>query len=90
MISKERLEETIRGVIRDFRQSNRIPDQAATELTAALEERVENLFEEETTSFSFRDVDDSAKYVDVLRDKAQKDSAEAFLQEIMAWQQTRS
>lgn len=36
MITKERLEEAIRGVIREFKRSKRIPDPAADELTAAL------------------------------------------------------
>jgi hypothetical protein len=52
MITKERLEETIRGVIREFKQSKRIPDTAAEELTAALEARVDDLFDQEATLHS--------------------------------------
>ena len=90
MITKERLEQTIRGVIREFRQANRIPDPTATELAAALEERVEDLFEQESTEFSHKEAEDSTSYVNRLRDDAQRESAEVFLQEIMAWQQMRS
>ena len=89
MITRERLEETIRGVIQEFKRAKRIPDPAADELTAALEERVENLFDEEAT-FSYRDVEDSAKYVEHLRSQAQQESAETFLQEILEWQQRHS
>ncbi len=89
MITKERIEETIRGVIRDFKRTKRIPDPAADELTAALEARVEDLFDHEA-AFSYREVEDSARYVEELRDKAQSKSAESFLREIMAWQQMRS
>jgi hypothetical protein len=49
MITKERLEETIRGVIREFKRTKRITDPAADELTAALEERVDELFDQEAT-----------------------------------------
>jgi|GEM_PF-5427705 len=89
MITKERIEETIRGVIRDFKRSKRIPDPTADELTAALEARVEDLFDHEAT-FSHREVEDSARYVEELRDQAQSKSAESFLEEIVAWQQMRS
>ncbi len=89
MITKERLEETIRGVIREFRRTKRITDPAADELTAALEERVDDLFEEEA-AFSYREVEDSAGYVSELRDNAQLESAETFLREIVAWQQMHS
>ena len=89
MITKERVEETIRGVIRDFKRTKRIPHPAADELTAALEARVEDLFDHEA-AFSYREVEDSARYVEALRDKAQSESAERFLREIVAWQQTRS
>jgi hypothetical protein len=89
MITKERLEETIRGVIREFKRTNRITDPAADELTAALEERVDELFEQEVT-FSYREVEDSASHIAQLRDHAQLDSAETFLQEILAWQQVHS
>jgi len=86
MITKERLEETIRGVIREFRRTKRITDPAADELTAALEERVDELYDQEAT-FSYREVEDSAGYLAQLRDKAQMESAETFLREILAWQQ---
>ena len=89
MITKERLEETIRGVIREFKRSKRIPDPAADELTAALEARVDDLFAQEAT-FTYKQVEDSASYVEDLRDNAQLESAEAFLQEIVAWQQVHS
>ena len=89
MITKERLEETIRGVIREFKRTKRIPDPAADELTAALEAGVDDLFDQEAT-FTYREVEDSATYVDDLRNQAQMDSAEGFLREIMAWQQTHS
>lgn len=89
MITKERLEETIRGVIREFRRTKRITDPAADELTAALEERVYDLFEEEA-AFSYSEVEDSAGYVSELRDNAQLESAETFLREIVAWQQMHS
>jgi len=89
MITKERIEETIRGVIRDFRRSKRIPAPTADELTAALEARVEDLFDHDA-AFSYREVEDSARYVEELRDKAQSKSAESFLKEIVAWQQMRS
>lgn len=89
MITKERLEDTIRGVIREFKRSKRITDPAADELTAALEERVDELFEQEKT-FSHREADDSADYVERSRDEAQRESADTFLREILAWQQTHS
>jgi hypothetical protein len=56
MITKERLEETIRGVISEFKRTKRIPDPAADELTAALEARVDDLFEQDTT---FQSLDES-------------------------------
>jgi hypothetical protein len=89
MITKERLEETIRGVIREFKRTKRIPDPAADELTAALEAGVDDLFDQEAT-FTYREVKDSATYIDDLRNEAQMESAEGFLREIMAWQQTHS
>ena len=89
MITKERLEETIRGVIREFKRTKRISDPAADELTAALEERVDELYDREAT-FSYREVEDSAGYLAQLRDKAQMESAETFLREILAWQQVHS
>ncbi len=89
MITKERLEDTIREVIGDFKRTKRITDPAADELTAALEERVDELFDQETT-FSHREVEDSAGYVAQLRDQAQLESDETFLREIVAWQETHS
>jgi hypothetical protein len=89
MITKERLEETIRGVIREFKRTKRIPDPVADELTAAFEASVDDLFDQEA-SFTHREVEDRASYVDDLRDKAQMESAEEFLREIMAWQQVHS
>ena len=47
MITKERLEERIRGVIREFKRTKRIPDPTADELTAALEAQVDDLFDQE-------------------------------------------
>jgi hypothetical protein len=89
MITKERLEETIRGVIREFKRTKRISDPAADELTAALEARVDDLFDLEA-SFSYKEVEDRVGYVEQLRDQAQLDSAETFLREIVAWQEVRS
>ena len=89
MITKERVEETIRGVIEDFKQANRIPEPTADELTSALEMQVEHLFNREGT-FSYKEIEDSAGYVSQTRDEAQLKSAEIFLKEIVAWQQTRS
>lgn len=89
MITKELLEETIRGVIREFKRTKRIPDPAADELTAALEAQVDNLFDEDAV-FSYREVEDSASYVEDLRNEAQTESADGFLREIMAWQQMHS
>jgi hypothetical protein len=89
MITKERLEETIRGVIREFKRTKRISDPTADELTAALEAQVEDLFDQEAT-FSYREVRDNARYVEDLRDQAQSESAEGFLREIRAWQETGS
>jgi len=89
MITKERLEETIRGVIREFKRAKRIPDPAADELTAALETRVDALFDQ-AAAFSYKDVEDSGGYVEGLRNEAQMESAEVFLREIMAWQQMHS
>jgi hypothetical protein len=89
MITKERLAETIRGVIGEFRRTKRITDPAADELSAALEERVDDLFDQEAT-FSYREVGDSAGYVAQLRENAQSESAETFLEEIVAWQQLHS
>ena len=89
MITKESLEETIRGVIREFKLTKRITDSAADELTAALEQRIDDLFEEEAAS-SYSQVKDSADYVAQLRDNAQMETAEAFLREIVVWQQMHS
>ena len=89
MITKEHLEDTIRGVIREFKRTKRITDPTADELTAALEERVEELFDQDAT-FSHHQVEDSAGYLEQLRDEAQLESAETFLREIVAWQQLHS
>jgi hypothetical protein len=89
MITKEHLEETIRGVIREFKRTKRITDPVADELTAALEERVDELFDQEGT-FSYREIEDSASYVAQLRENAQMASAESFLKEILAAQQVHS
>lgn len=48
MITKERLEETIRGVISEFKQAKQLTESAADELTAALGARVEDLFDRDT------------------------------------------
>lgn len=47
MITKEQLEETIRGVIREFKRTKRILDPTADELAAALEACVDDLFDQE-------------------------------------------
>jgi hypothetical protein len=49
MITKERLEETIRGVINEFKRTKRIPDPAADDLAAALEARLFDLFYQNAT-----------------------------------------
>jgi hypothetical protein len=49
MITKEELDETIRGVIGEFTRAKRIPDPAGDELTAALEARADDLFDQEAT-----------------------------------------
>ncbi len=50
---------------------------------------MEDLFHREAT-FSYRDVEDSASYVEGLRSKSQSESSEAFseafLEQIVAWQ----
>lgn len=56
MIAKERLEETIRRVISEFKRTKRIPEPAADELTAALEARVDDLFAQEALSQSVDEV----------------------------------
>jgi hypothetical protein len=89
MITKERLEQTIRVVIGEFKRAKRITEPTAEELTAALEERVDDLFDHEA-AFSYKEIEDSAAYVSGLRDQAQRESAETFLQEIVAWQQMHS
>ena len=89
MITKERLEQTIRVVIGEFKRSKRITEPTAEELTAALEERVDDLFEHEAT-VSYKETEDSAAYVSGLRNQAQLESAETFLQEIVAWQEMHS
>lgn len=60
MITKEQLEETIRGVIREFNRSKRIFDPTADELTAALEARVDHLFDQEGTLSAIEAVPESA------------------------------
>ena len=47
MITKERLEETIRNVIGEFTRTKRIPEPAANELSTALEARVDALFDQD-------------------------------------------
>ncbi|HEY6231746.1 MAG TPA: hypothetical protein VIW64_10805 [Pyrinomonadaceae bacterium] len=89
MITKEGLEQTIRAVIHEFKQAKRIPEPAAEELTAALEAKVEDLFERDAP-FSYREIQNSSRYVEDLRGKAQLESSEKFLEEILAWQQTHS
>lgn len=54
MITKEHLEETIRRVISEFKRTKRLPEPAADELAAALEARVEDLFEQDA---KFQSVD---------------------------------
>ncbi len=58
--TKERVEEIIRVVIREFKRTKRIPDPTADELTAALQARVDDLFDREAT-FRCREVGDSAR-----------------------------
>ncbi|HXF40643.1 MAG TPA: hypothetical protein VN687_13075 [Blastocatellia bacterium] len=47
MITKELLEETIRKVLGEFKRTKRIPEPAADELSAALEARVDDLFDQD-------------------------------------------
>jgi hypothetical protein len=89
MITRQRLDETIRGVIGEFKRTKKIPDPTADELAAALQAEVEDLFDREIT-FNYREVEDSARYVDDSRSKAQLESSEKFLEEIVAWQQAHS
>jgi len=89
MISRERLEKTIRGVILEFSRENRIAQPTADELAAALTDRMGELLEREVAS-SYTEIDDSVSYVNELRDHEQLDSANAFLEEIVAWQQQHS
>ena len=89
MITRQRLDETIRGVIGEFKRTKRIPDPTADELAAALQAEVGDLFDRETT-FNYREVEDSARYVDDSRSRAQLKSSEKFLEEIVAWQQAHS
>lgn len=49
MITKEQLEETIRGVIRESTRAKRIPDPTGDESRASLEARVDDLFDQEAT-----------------------------------------
>lgn len=49
MITKERLEEAIRGVISEFKRTKRIAKPTADELAAALQARVDDLFEQDAT-----------------------------------------
>lgn len=83
MITKERFEEAIRGVVREFKRTKLIPDPTADALIAASEARVDDLFDQEAT-FSYREVEDSTSYLEDSRNKAQLQSAEALLREILA------
>ena len=85
MITKARIEETIRGVIQEFKQKERIPGSAADDLAVALTDEMTELLEQEET-FSHRQVDDTLAYVNRVRDEAQSESAADFLQEILTWQ----
>ena len=89
MITKERVEQTIRGVIGDFKRRNRIPDAAADELNIELEARVDQLFEEEA-SLNYTKISDSAEYVQQLRTEAESIPPGKFLQEIIEWQELHS
>jgi len=58
MITKERLEETIRGVIREFKRTSELPSPWLMNWRA-LEERVDDLFDQEA-GFSYKEIQDSA------------------------------
>jgi hypothetical protein len=64
MITKEQLEETIRGVIREFKRSKRISDPTADELSAALGARVDDLFDQKATTHSVEAVAELAAHSD--------------------------
>jgi hypothetical protein len=51
---------------------------------------LEDLVREKFNPFGYTDVDDSAAYVTALRRHGRKQSDEAFLAEIEAWQKSRS
>lgn len=51
---------------------------------------LEDLVREKFNPFGHTDVDDSAAYVTALRRHGRKQSDEAFLAEIEAWQKSRS
>ena len=51
---------------------------------------LENLVREKFNPYGHTDVDDSADYVTALRKQGRKQSDDAFLDEIEAWQKSRS
>lgn len=51
---------------------------------------LETLVREKFNPFGHTDVEDSAAYVSALRKRGRKQSDEAFLDEIAAWQKSRS
>jgi hypothetical protein len=51
---------------------------------------LENLVREKFNPYGHTDVDDSAAYVTALRKQGRKQSDDAFLAEIEAWQKSRS
>lgn len=51
---------------------------------------LESLVREKFNPFGHTDVDDSAAYVSALRKQGRKQSDDAFLDEIEAWQKSRS
>jgi hypothetical protein len=51
---------------------------------------LENLVREKFNPYGHTDVDDSADYVTAFRKQGRKQSDDAFLEEIEAWQKSRS
>jgi hypothetical protein len=51
---------------------------------------LENLVREKFNPYGHTDVDDSAAYVATLRKQGRKQSDDAFLDELEAWQKSRS
>jgi len=75
-------------VIREFKRTKRITEPAADELAGGFRERVDDLFDQEA-GFSYKEYKIARLCLQSCI-RPQPESAEAFLQEIVAWQQMRS